>query len=198
LGASSGFAKWSPDGKFLAFHSSVEDEWHAYLIPASGGKPNRLPGSGWPGFSRDGRWIYFNSKEDIWKMPVLGGDAIQVTGNGAVAGMESVDGKHFYYRQLSGGSGPLWRIPAFGGQPLRLLDGMFDFFVIQQGIYYIDRQREESSLRFLSFANGKSRLVARNLGNVRRGLTASADGRMILFARVDSSADDLMIVENFR
>ena len=35
-------------------------------------------------------------------------------------------------------------------------------------------------------------------GNVDLGLTVSPDGRTILYSRVDSTVDDLMLVENFR
>jgi hypothetical protein len=45
---------------------------------------------------------------------------------------------------------------------------------------------------------GKSTTVARNLGLVGPGLSASRDGRIVVFARVDSSVDELMLVEGFR
>jgi len=44
----------------------------------------------------------------------------------------------------------------------------------------------------------KGQLDAGNLGNVDVGLTVSPDHRTILYSRVDSSIDDLMLVENFR
>jgi len=40
--------------------------------------------------------------------------------------------------------------------------------------------------------------VARDLGNVETPLSATADGRTIVFCRTDSSVDDLMLVEKFR
>jgi hypothetical protein len=40
--------------------------------------------------------------------------------------------------------------------------------------------------------------VAGNLGDVRLGLTAFSDRRTVLFTLLDSSVDDLMMVEQFR
>ena len=41
-------------------------------------------------------------------------------------------------------------------------------------------------------------MIASNLGAVNFGLSASTDGRTIFFSRIDSSVDDLMLVEGFR
>ena len=45
-----------------------------------------------------------------------------------------------------------------------------------------------------------TRIVARNLGDgaMFGGFTATSDGRMVLFAKRDSTVNDLMLVENFR
>jgi hypothetical protein len=68
----------------------------------------------------------------------------------------------------------------------------------QGGIYLIDRPSGETRLQYFDFKTRRSTTVARNLGYVDTPLTTSADGRTILFSRVDSSVDDLMLVENFR
>jgi len=72
------------------------------------------------------------------------------------------------------------------------------FVVLESGMYYIDRPTGEARLQFLDLSTGRATAVARNLGHVRLGLTASPDGSTILYTRVDSSGDDLMLAENFR
>ena len=177
------------------------------MIPASGGKPRRLTShpanDNIPSFSRDGRWIYFSSNRtgdyQIWKIPPAGGEAVQVTNNGGYAAFESPDGISVYYTQARLATA-LWRLPSSGGQPVKVLEGIVwrAFAVLERGIYYIDRASGEARLQFFEFATGRSTTVARNLGDLRLGLTASPDGRTILYSRVDSSVDDLMLVENFR
>ena len=51
---------------------------------------------------------------------------------------------------------------------------------------------------YLDFSTGKSTTVARDLGAVAFGLSASRDGRTVYFSRIDSSVDELMLVDNFR
>ena len=40
--------------------------------------------------------------------------------------------------------------------------------------------------------------MATNLGTIGLGLSATRDGRTIFFSRVDSSIDELILVDNFR
>jgi Tol biopolymer transport system component len=220
MGAISGAPYWSPDGDRIVFQSNPEGQYEVYVIPVAGGRPRNLTShpatDARPSFSRDGRWIYFGSNRNryrqIWKIPSSGGNASQVTNNAGFAAFESPDGAYLYYNETMEKPSPLWCQPVSGGVPVKVLEGVVRaaFTILDTGIYYIDRPSGEGGLLYTDQPSGETRLeyfdlatrriktVARNLGNVFLGLTASKDGHMILYSRVDFSMDDLMVVEKFR
>jgi len=215
-----GYPHWSPDGEWIVFHSNFDGQWEVYMISAAGGKPRNLtshPASDtFPSFSSDGRWIYFNSNRTgefrIYKMPAAGGDVVQVTDSVGFAPLASPDGAYVYYVESIDRPSALWRVPASGGVPVKVVEGVVlaNFVVLKAGIYYIDRLSSdtgihyfdrpsgETRLQYFDFATQKSTTVARDLGVVDLPLTASSDGRTILYHRQDSPVNDLMLVENFR
>ena len=211
-----GYPHWSPDGQWIAYHSNFE----VFLVPAGGGNARNMTShparDRFPSFSRDGKWIYFTSNRAgghrTWKMPASGGEAIQVSDAIAYEPQESPDGTYLYYVHSVETPGPLWRMSLAGGAPVKVLDGVMigNYVVLERGIYYIERParkaviisnkwREEAGLRYFDFGTGRSTTVGANLGRVESGrITATRDGRTILYHRIDSSVDDLMLVENFR
>jgi eukaryotic-like serine/threonine-protein kinase len=215
-----GFPRWSPDGRLIAFHGDPDDRPDVLVMSANGGKPNivttSLPPAAFPSFSRDGQWIYFSvAHEDrsrIWKMPVAGGDPVQVSKHRATLAIESHDGRDLFYVEAVEGLSSLWRVPLAGGVPVKIVDGVLlgNFDVLQGGVYYMDRvareaavsitdrRRGDTRLQYFNFATRRSMTVASGLGNVGFGLSASRDGRTVFFSRVDSTVDELMLVENFR
>jgi hypothetical protein len=145
-------------------------------------------------------------------MLASGGKAVQVINNEGYAPQESPDGSYLYYVQTLDSPSPLFRVPTLGGVPTKVVEGVVlsNYVVLDRGIYYIDRPAGqggvfyqdkpsgETRLEYFDFATRKSITVASNLGNVDLPLTATSDGRMILYSRMDSSVDDLMLVENFK
>src|SRR5687768_5817440 len=217
-----GYPHWSPDGEQIAFHSNVEGQWDVYVVSVSGNAPRRLTSDpaadDFPSFSRDGRWLYFSSdrggaqQQSIWKVPVAGGDAVRVTTTAAYAPQESPDGAFLYYVETLDRPSALWRMPTAGGAAEKVLDGVYlaNFVVLANGIYYIDRPSGGTGIHYIDLPSGELRLqyfdfrtrrsatVVPNLGKVDLPFTVSADGRTILYPRMDSSVNDLMIVSPFR
>jgi Tol biopolymer transport system component/imidazolonepropionase-like amidohydrolase len=122
----------SPDGRQIAF-SMLGD---LYLLPIEGGSARRITtGMAWdvqPRFSPDGRELAFTSDRgggnNLWRMPVAGGEATQVTretyrllNNPAWTpdGQFLVGRKHFT-SQRSLGAGELWMYHRNGGAGLQL------------------------------------------------------------------------------
>ena len=113
------FAKFSPDGKWIAFTGQYDGDEQVYVMPAGGGEPKQLtfyPARGplaqrwgWDnqvyGWSRDGRSIIFRSLRDSWTLPVAhlysvsinGGPAEQLPMPEAGSGDLSPDGSQIAY-----------------------------------------------------------------------------------------------------
>jgi WD40-like Beta Propeller Repeat len=142
----------------------------------------------------------------IWKVPIEGGQAMQVTRRGGFEGFESPDGRVFYYAKGRDVPG-IWQIPVTGGEERLLLDhhkaGYWRLWtVVEKGIYFATANvTSHPIIEFFNFATGKVTQVAtlnRPLSRSAPGLTVSPDGRWMLFTQLDHSGSDILLVERFR
>jgi hypothetical protein len=142
----------------------------------------------------------------IWKVPVEGGQATEVTRQGGFEGFESTDGKLLYYakgRLVPG----IWQTPVTGGAETRLLDhnkaGYWRFWAVApKGIYFATADEPARPvIEFFNFATHSVMTIAtldKPLSPTDPGLTIAQNGRSILFAQLDQSGSDLILVDNFR
>jgi serine/threonine protein kinase/Tol biopolymer transport system component len=216
-----GFPRWSPDGESITFHSDPEGHPDVLTIRAAGGRfrivtQGPLAG-GYPSFSRDGRWIYYagpnaDGQIRIWKIPPAGGTPIQVTETLGAVTLESYDGRDLYYLEAGERPSAIFRMPTGGNTaPVKVADGVVNANIdlAERGLYYIDRAATaaafvndrpagEARLRYYDFATGQITTVVPDLGRITTGLTVSRDGRTIFFSRIDSAADEVMVIDDFR
>jgi tricorn protease len=91
------FAKFSPDGKWIAFTGQVDGDEQVYVVPTAGGVPRQLtfyPARGplpprWGydnqvfGWTPDGKAVLFRSHRDSWTLPVSRLYRVGVSGGAA-------------------------------------------------------------------------------------------------------------------
>jgi Tol biopolymer transport system component len=216
LRGTAGAARWSPDGRFIAFEFRPEEHSEIYLLEVGGGVPRllpTLPGSdnGGPNWSRDGKSIYFYSDRggepfQLWRVPVSGGPPVQITKHGGVFAAESADGQSLYYAKLE--TPGIYKMPLQGGEEERVLDRSgggtwFNWALAPNGIYFRDAKESKDHnyiglLKFFDFASKKITTVSilDQAGGVGIGL--SADGRSILYDGKGDAESSIMLVRNFR
>jgi Tol biopolymer transport system component/predicted Ser/Thr protein kinase len=203
---------WSPDSQNIAFtavQKGMKDD--VYVISANGGAPRRLtthPAEDkWPSWSHDGKWIFFTStrsgREEIWKMPSSGGEAVQITRNSGDIPQESPDGKYLYYMKGWPEAVSVWRASVDGNQEARVLDSVNnegEWTVGKEGIYFFRTPDKmgHSDICFYEFATGQIRKVLTIQRPVNNHIAVSPDGRTILYPQLDEIGSVLMLVENFR
>lgn len=203
--------RWSPDGRTILFNSRREGSADLYLLWPETGELRRISDDPAeevePRWSRNGRTIYFGSNRtgrlEVWKMPVTGGPAIQVTKEGGLTASESPDGRFLFYAKHAGSPSSIWRVPVDGGEEKLIVDGLSyasNFAVADRGLYFlaIGDAPHKTSIDFFEFATGKRSTVLQVGKEQWYGMALSPDQKSLLYSVVDNAGSNLMLVENFR
>ncbi len=203
---------WSPDSQNIALTVAQKGmKEDIYVVNVNGGVPRRMttdPAEDkWPNWSQDGKWIYFSStrsgREEIWKMPSSGGEAVQITRNSGDIPQESPDGKFLYYMKGWPDTVSVWRASVDENQEAKVLDSVHSeggWTVAKEGIYFFrpPDKMGHSDICFYEFEGGQIRKILTIQGPVNTRISVSPDGRTILYPQSDESGSVLMLVDNFR
>jgi hypothetical protein len=208
---------WSPDGRNLLYHASINGNTDVFTIDVASGVPRRLtfePATdGVPSWSHDGRWIYYasthaGSRPDIWRISPSGGPAVRITYHGGFRPQESPDSKFLYYvddlppvqQTRPRGTVKLMRVPIGGGPESVVRDGLSPFWwsVTNIGIYFISTGPEFDAIDRYAFSDGKvSRIgrLAAPAGIFGGQMTVSPDGHWALVTQ-QRGHSELMLLDS--
>ncbi len=207
-GARIGRVQWAPNGQALIYDASSDHGNEVFTVPPAPGKaPARvLLNATNASYSHDGKWIYFQSRGQIWKASPDGANPqALVQMNNVGQPVESADGKYVYFRARRS----FWRVPASGGEAEEAIVPEHDVFwgasiqPTKKGVYYAEFERSSRGMAvsFYDFTAKRSSLVLRMKNSDFGGgsnFSVSPDGKYILYPRVDQSQTNLMLVENFK
>jgi Tol biopolymer transport system component len=210
----SGGARWSPDGKWIAFDGEPTSadpsirRCNIYVVPSAGGQIRRMTDDGFDSrsaaWSPDGQWIYYcqsSQPSTIQKVALSGGPSVTV-GPAMWDMVLSSDGRYFYFTNLDGLPG-IWRRPVAGGKE-ELLPGtesvhLYRYWDLTRGGIFFVEGSNSPVLRFLDLRSGRTSSIGKlppQLFFGPRCLSAMPDGTAVAYSLVDVTLGNIMLIKN--
>jgi serine/threonine protein kinase/Tol biopolymer transport system component len=178
----------SPDGRFIVFSSNRAGSFNIWRMNAEDGSNQKQLTFGeadsYPSCSADGKWVFYDnqssSKITVWKVPIDGGDAVQVTNEYARMPVVSADNQFMACRYFveNGARRRIAIIPVQGGPPVKLLPIPIMLF---QKVQWI---ANDHALSYIDNTNGVSNIWSYNLDDgSKHQLTNFHDDQIFTYAR---------------
>jgi Tol biopolymer transport system component len=205
-------ARYSPDGRKIAFASNRTGTYQIWVCDSDGANPRQLTylasANGDPSWSPDGRYIVFDTRlrgnADIFVIDAEGGQprALTTEPSDDIAPSWSADGRWVYFSSKRSGSMQIWKTPSEGGQAAQVtkeggflgresVDGKFIYYLKDRGVPGIWRAPVEGGEEVLVLTQNKAGIDARSV----RAWTVVEKG--IYFANAEDPAKPLIEFYSF-
>lgn len=212
-GPYTGHPRWAPDGSALVFASRVGGNADLYLYDLRRSLLRRLtthPANDTaPCWVPNGGAVYFASNRragwQIWKLSLHDGTTAQITESGGYGcqAAEAPDGSFLYFDKHDASG--LWRLELPAGTVEKLMDNVTPAYeqnwrVTPQGIYFVAAAPTGGSALFHEDLLQGHRILIHHFDYplASASLTVHPDGQMLLFAQVDRSESDIMLIDFVR
>jgi eukaryotic-like serine/threonine-protein kinase len=198
------------DGSYIVFNSNRGNDpnvFQVWRMNLDGSNPKQLTQGAsafYPNISPDGKWVVYaalseSGKPNLWKMPIDGGEAVQLTTNLSVWPKVSPDGKFIacqYHDEQPNSLPKIAILPIEGGQPVKS-------FSIQQsqvtwsndgkGILYVDRKGGVSNIWLQPIDGGAARQLTQFQSDNIFSFAWSRDGKQLICSRGNETTDVILI-----
>jgi Tol biopolymer transport system component/DNA-binding winged helix-turn-helix (wHTH) protein len=203
----------SPDGRYLVFVSDRTGKFHIWRSNIDGSNLLQLTsgdGELYPHCSPDGRWVIYQSgygwvRPTLWKVPLEGGESMQLTGEQSIRPFVAPDGKRvaYYYMDeqkwhigicsLDDGSS----IKSFTLPPT-VVERILRWTPDGNSIAYIDRRGGVDNIWALPMDGSSPRQLTGFKSDKIRAFDWSRDGRLLGIVRVSETSDVILISNSMR
>ncbi len=192
---------WSSDGKSVVF--SPQHIHGLYEVALSGGGAVKRISSIYtdPYYASDGKSLFARAHFFIFRLPLQGGNAKEVTEQGGSPIAQSADGRYLYFSQ-GRMSTTIARLDLQTGHQDELIHslvpGYSDAWALSsRGIFFLGQEQNHPAVRLFNFANSAEEHIADFSGDLPQiemfGFGASADGRRLWVVRADPVSSDIEI-----
>jgi len=204
------FPDASPDGRYIAFDSNRGANpatFNIWRMGIDGSNPKQLTqgeGEYFPACSPDGKWIVYTplsstGKLSLWKIPMDGGEPIQINERLSVKPVISADGKWIAFQTT--GDQPTSRpklaiLPFDGGQPSKLLEiplVQYRWSADGKAILYLDNKEGVSNIWSQPLDGGAPKQLTKFPADLIFSFDWSRDGKTMACSRGVVTTDVVLI-----